>query len=565
MGDFFLQEVLLKVPPSPRHPEAGPTPYNHFSFQSGSVLFDFLTQLSLEHDWLHSGQPQTEPYDTIRKNISNRIHGPCRLQGWSPTGPDAPASDEERSKLADCRSAILSRARKEHITLEETSAHGTANARKALRIKEFQGHSAQATSPLSRPAVENPCLAIMSCDFQFFLEQGLDKCFTDYNPQGSKCPVVCRIVLGPTVDLDEPSSIDPGQTKVEAISENLARAVKDMSQGPSAQPSVAVISSSTLKNFGFKISFRRSWERTIDDAHAAVFDSKLEVLLSPFTFVVVTFFNEGVLIVNRRERSGENIFIFHPTSLEAELSLAVDGATKGTETLVTQAIATAFLRGRELNLEAVAKASLKGLKASRFLLVRGYSRVSLGDWNYIADTLNYDSFLNQDLPRDHSDNIKADGKPKDELKDNVLKALRNRIDQPDVVHYLWNRSRKNAFFELQKQLVGTDVPDNKQLATWPFGDLIEILSKGYVTYGSFPPTGVDDEAARGAIEKSTRDTATAFYESGWLQMVVIAGLANEKDEKAIEKQSSAAVCIEVKSSTDSFGREVATRGDEVDV
>lgn len=502
MGDFFLQEVLLKVPPSPRHPEAGPTPYNHFSFQSGSVLFDFLTQLTLEHDWLHSGIARIEQYGAIRKNISDRIHGPCRLQGWSPAGPVEPATDEEKRKLEACRSAILSRARKEHITLEETSAGGTANARKALRIKDFQGHSAQATSSLSRPAVESPCLTIMSCDFQFFLEQGLDQCFTDYKPPETTCPVVCRIVLGPTVDMDEPSSIHPSQTKVEVISKNLACAVKEMSQGHSPhppQPSVAVISSSTLKNFGFKISFRRSWERTVSDSLEAVASNKLKTLLEPFSYIVVSYFNEGALVINNARANGEHIFIFHPTSLEADLSLATDGATKGTETLITQAIASSYLLGKGLTLDTIASASLKGLKASRFLLLRGYSRLSFGEWNQVSEDLSI----------------------KSPPSDKVLAALGTKSGHADVVNYLWNRSRKNAFFSLQRQLVGTDVPEKKELATWPFGDLVEILCKGYVTFGSFPPTGVDDEGARVAVEKSTRDTAAAFFESGWLQKVVV--------------------------------------------
>ena len=496
MGDFFLQEVLLKVPPSPRHPEAGPTPYNHFSFQSGSVLFDFLTQLTLEHAWLQTHNARPADYVKKRIEIAKRINGPCLLQGWSPD-KNTTRRLKKRPTHESIRNAVLSRARKEHITLEGTSASNNVNARKALRIKEVQGHSAQSKTPLQRDWVDDIDLTVMSCDFQFFLEEGLQNCFSTFSSPKNPCAVVCRIVLGATVSLDAPST-KKGSTKVEIISENLALAVKTLSRvGEKSRPTVAVLSSSTLKNFGHNISFRRSWERTISDTLRAIDQGTLRTLLANFDYVVISYFNEAALVVDRKANQAS--FIFHPTSLEADLSLSINGATKGTETLVTQAVACAFLMNKPLDLEGVANATLKGIKASRFLLLRGYSRAKLGEWDTVGDTLSIAA-----TPEDP-----------------VLIALQSKTTIEDVRKYLWNRSRKNAFFKLQEQLAGTDIPPDKDLATWPFGDIIEILCKGYISYGSFPPTGVDDDVARNAIVNSTRDSAAAFDEAGWLQQLAI--------------------------------------------
>lgn len=531
IGDFLHQHMVAEQEDKLKNPNIPRSLYTDFEIYSGSFLFEHLTRYCLEYLWLKAPGNELRTRRGATAFARQMIHGPSRLV------TDLADPDEKGAR----RDAIFDIARKEHISLVRSGTRSKRDkAHMAYRIARNMGRSDSRGERIGR-ALKNyqPEVLLLSVDFHKFLQKTPSQYFHDFDPlQAQGLPMLVRIAVGPDVD--------PTNGVFSSINRHLAQWAKV------SKPSIAVISSGSLRACGHDISYRKTWERTIADTVEALRRIKTDadaidpasgapegrngdnkhapLCLGAFDWVVVTFYNDAALAVpmnalvraDEGEWKGEGsepacIFASEPESIEQDLSLKLEHQTKATETLVTQALAIEWAKeSTDSDADKINRAIIHGLKASRYLLLHGFEAVKVGGpW---TEALRFDRCVVGDAVVNHLQRNERD-----------LFDDREEIEQGgiyDVKLYLWNRSRSADYFETQNELMrdftarrsGRGTPS---LVTWPFGDVAEILCEGYPLHGSFPPIGLRLEEGREKVENSTGRTSKAYHWASWLEATEI--------------------------------------------
>ena len=287
--------------------------------------------------------------------------------------------------------------------------------------------------------------------------------------------------------------------------------------------SVLIISSESLRTTGMEVSYRVTWERSLSAIIGEIQKCKtltppykdvgqsLRCAIAGFDYVIVCFYNDGAVIVPTGGSEKDAVLVALPSQIEGDHSGRFVDTMRGTETLVTAAVAF-HLRSEDNKsfniLQILQKAVVHGVKASRHLQSHGY--VTLHGCGYRI----------------------VSGEPLDKNKDAketaysyLMDKLSQTLNHTDIFFYLWNRTRSaqyaknglivgaaDAFNSKKKRL------DDTNFCTWPLGDLTEILVAGHPGYGTFPPVGLKLEEQRSSIERETQRVSAAYDDAGWLEI-----------------------------------------------
>lgn len=393
----------------------------------------------------------------------------------------------------------------------------------------------------------------LSLDYDSFCSQSFDGFLGNIDPEAIEA-VVTRLVI-------RPSALVPCEVVTERNEEYrkllapLKKAVK-----------VAVVSAESLRRCGADLSFRVTWERTINDTVRLVSELVEETrphsqrllssddydltILKEFDWIVVAYHNDAALIVPTTLSPDKSvIFVGDPHCAERDFVQSFDGYTKGTETLVTCSIMLELARKgllgemqergipqkpdsqhsetpvppQGLDTESrLQRAVTYGLKASRFLQAHGNvspepSALVLEQYRRSEEYLKSPAAAKRDLPGE----LLA-GLTETDLGKALKEISIGEATIKDCAFFLWNRLLSSRFFNLsQAYEFNPELGKADRLYTWPFGDIVEILVNGFPTYGSFPPTALKREHGRAEIGKTCEKTASAWRSSGWFSSIHI--------------------------------------------
>jgi len=284
---------------------------------------------------------------------------------------------------------------------------------------------------------------------------------------------------------------------------------------------ILVVSSEGLRNAGYDISYRVTWERTVTDTVAIVqkrrTDTRLSHLFDTFSHIAVTFYNDGVVLVPL-DAEKEVIVVADPSGIESDLHRRFNGSMRGTETLVATSLAYELGKipsddgARKLTLDQrLQKALVHGVKSSRYLQCRGYTTLHSCAYHVLNKKMQMRA------------NLAGIKDPKYVAFYHIFK--KHKINNVDVLRYFWNRTRSIRFaldggIEAATSTLEAhgDAGKGTKICTWPMGDLVEIIAAGYPMFGGFPPVALLLTEGRELIESETRKVVASWQASGWLEI-----------------------------------------------
>lgn len=503
---------------------------------NGTTVLKYLVEQCFEHELLDQESDETNPADsTIHEKIegvkawlgANQVRRLKKVQAVIWNSANEPLySDAEREKPlieADKKKTLY---HESVVILRETKLQDQKAGDDAKLLNGFRIDATHTVSDSDSQAPEihkdiygaplSGSDLVLNLDMEKFGFHGEFANLKKHAPFGN---LVVRLRV-PRKASYQPSSKSESEKFSDGLLDFLhAYNIDRVKKSPiTTGTSVLVMSSESLRNAGFEISYRVAWERSITGVFKALGGKyignkeKILQIIKAFDYLIINFYNDGgLLITNNGQSCDKAVFAAIPSQTEGDHSARFTGVMKGTETMITASVAyhlrsskAKWGEGDEIP-KRLQMAMVHGLKASRYVQSHGNSTLHQSS----------QSVLSGELPSDYQE-------------DDKFKAVKSMIDklknsQNDVLRYLWNRTRSTefanrAFIPAPEEHFKDSKKANSRICAMPMGDVVEILGGGYPMFGSFPPVALTLYQGRDAVEKETRKVLAAWNDSGWIEV-----------------------------------------------